>query len=531
MIGANFIGDLHGESGLHEAGRLILKALQAASIPVSYFPVEFGDARTAAEEARVIVPPDAVHRDVNLLFYNVNVLKSLGPRELEALTRGKPLVAYWFWELPRLPDAYRLEASLVDQIWVPSRFVQQAFAATLGRPTTLVPQPVCPDPDPVPSRADFGLPADRWIFLFTFSCLSNVARKNPFGVIEAFRAAFGRPSSDGPLLVIKAHRPDAAPEAVAVLRAQLEEVGGVLLTEQYTRRATDNLLACADAYVSLHRAEGYGLGMLESMALGKPVIATAYSGNVDFMNDLNSYLVPCALRQITLDDHALQPRQRGVYDVGEIWAEPDVQAAAEMMARTCQDRDAARQRGLVAAHYVHTSLSPAAVGRQVLRHLERVDRRQVQDLAPPPSDRVHFDFSTPPPGVGWHDREVFALDGAETFSRWTSSTDSSFLAWLRPDQDYTLTVVVRDAILPELLASIRVTANGTPIDMAAAGRLPALQLDGAVRRDLLGADGRLELRIGVDRVVSPLELGRNADPRRLGLAIGLIALESLAARP
>ena len=413
---------------------------------------------------------------------------------------------------------------------MPSRFVQQAFAATLGRPTTLVPLPVCPDPDPSPSRADFGLPADRWTFLFTFSCLSNVARKNPFGVIEAFRTAFGRSSSDGPLLVVKVHRPEAGPEAVAVLRAQLEEVGGVLLTDQCTRRATDNLLACADAYVSLHRSEGYGLGMLESMALGKPVIATAYSGNVDFMHDLNSYLVPYSLRQITVDDHALQPGQRGVYDIGEIWAEPDVQAAADLMARVYQDRDAARQRGLVAAHYVRTSLSPAAVGRQVLRHLELVDRRQVQDLAPPLLDRLHFDFRAPPPGIGWHDRELFLMEGAETFSRWTSSTSASFLAWLRPDRDYALTVMVRDAIQPDVLASLRVSANDTPIAIATTGGLPALQVEGVVTREAFGADGRLEVRIGVDRVMSPMELGRNADPRRLGLAIGLIALEPIAAR-
>ena len=524
MTGANFIGDLHGESGLHEAGRLILKALQAAAIPVTYLRVEFGDARTGDEPARVIVPPQAVHREVNLLFYNVNVMKALGPRELEDLTRGKPTVGYWFWELPRLPEAYRLEASMVDEIWVPSRFVQQAFAASLDRPTVVVPQPACPDPDPSPSRADFGLPSGRRLFLFTFSCLSNVARKNPIGVIDAFRAAFGRPGPDGPLLVIKAHRPDAAPEATAVLRSRLDEIGGVLLTEQYTRRQTDNLLACADAYISLHRAEEYGLAMLESMALGKPVIATGYSGNVDFMSDLTAYLIPYTLRHITPDDHALQRGQRGVYDIGEIWAEPDREAAAEALQRVYQDPDAARQRGAIAAHLTGQTLSPAAVGRQIRRRLEQVDRREPEDLAPPPADRLQFAFETAPPGVGWHDREIFVLDGRETFSRWTSSSEASFWAWLRADCDYSLTIVVRDAIVPEVLASVQVVANGQPIPMSDVGRLPELRLVGTVPRSTIGAGGRVELRLCVDRVVSPQELSRGHDPRKLGIAVGAIEM-------
>jgi glycosyltransferase involved in cell wall biosynthesis len=524
MTGANFIGDLHGESGLHEAGRLILKALQAAAIPVTYLRVDFGDARTADEPARVVVPPDVVHREINLLFYNINVVKALGPNELETLTRGKPTVGYWFWELPRVPEAYRLEASLVDEIWVPSRFVQQAFAASLDRPTVVVPQPACPNPDPSPSRGAFGLPEGRPVFLFTFSCLSNVARKNPFGVIDAFRAAFGRPAADGPLLVIKAHRPDAAPEAMAVLRARLEEVGGVLITEQYTRRQIDNLLACADAYVSLHRAEGYGLGMLESMALGKPVIATGYSGNVDFMSDLSSYLIPYTLRHITPDDHALQRGQRGVYDVGQIWAEPDLDAAAEALQQVYGDPDAARQRGVVAAHVAGQTLSPIAIGRLIRGRLERVDRRAIQDLAPPPAERLEFTFETPPPGVGWHDREIFPFEGRETYSRWTSSPQASFWTWLRPAHDYALAIVVRDAILPELLESLHVIANGEPVPMARAGRPPDLRITGMVARSMIGADGRLELRICVDRVVSPKDLARGEDLRKLGLAIGRIEL-------
>jgi glycosyltransferase involved in cell wall biosynthesis len=527
VIGANFIGDLMGESGLHEAGRLILKALQSVSVPITYFEVAWGDARAGEEPARVLVPEGAIHREVNLLFYNVNILKSLGPRELDALTRAKPLVAYWFWEMPRIPASYAFEVSHVDDIWVPSRFVQQAFAASFDRPTTLVPLPAVVDPDPNPSRAEFGLPDGRWVFLFTFSFLSNVGRKNPFGLVDAFRAAFGRTTQGGPLLVIKAHRADAAPEAAAALRARVEEVGGVLITEQYSRRKLDNLLACADAYISLHRAEGYGLGLLESMALGKPVIATAYSGNVDFTNDLNSYLVPYTLRTITAADHALQPGQRSVYEPGQIWAEPDQFAAAETMQRVFQDPDAARQRGEIAALFARTRLSPMAVGREARRRLERCDRSRMQYLVPEINEQIQFDFEFPPPGFGWHDREAAPIDEALTFARWTAAVEASFWTKVKTAVDYQLTIVIRAAISDDVLASARVTANGIAIPIEANGVPPRRRLSGIIRQSVIGADGRLELRICVDRVVSPQEIGLSDDPRKLGVSVGFIGLQPI----
>ena len=527
MIGANFIGDLRGESGLHEAGRLILKALQSVSVPVTYFEVAWGDARADQEPARVIVPPGAVHRDVNLLFYNVNILKALGPRELEAVTRGKRVVAYWFWEMPRIPAHYAFEAAHVDEIWVPSRFVQQAFAASFDRPTTLVPLPACVTPDPNPSRAEFGLPDGRWIFLFTFSFLSNVARKNPFGLVDAFRAAFGRSTRGGPLLVIKAHRPDAAPEAAAALRARLEDVGGVLITEQYSRRMLDNLLACADAYVSLHRAEGYGLGLLESMALGKPVIATAYSGNVDFTNELNSYLVPYTLRTMTAADHALQPGQDSVYEPGQIWAEPDQAVAAATMQRVFQDPDAARQRGEIAALFARTKLSLTSVGREARRCLERSDGSRAHHLVPEVNERVHFDFELPPPGFGWHDREIVSGEGGVTFTRWTSAVEASFWVSIKPAADYELTVILRAAVAEDVLASARILANGIAIPIEVTGVPPQRRLSAIVRQNIIGPDGRLELRICVDRVLSPLELGLHDDPRKLGVAVAFIGLQPI----
>ncbi len=179
------------------------------------------------------------------------------------------------------------------------------------------------------SRARFGLPEGRFVYLFTFAATSTAARKNPFGVIEAFERAFGHPrGATAPLLVIKAHHLlahdfDAFRLLHKHLLAALARVGGMLLTDHYTRLETNDLMACADCYVSLHRAEGFGLGLAEAMYLGKPAIATNYSGNVDFMTPENSYLVEYRLRKIVLEDHVYNDFGQNIYKPGFLSAVPD----------------------------------------------------------------------------------------------------------------------------------------------------------------------------------------------------------------
>jgi glycosyltransferase involved in cell wall biosynthesis len=226
--------------------------------------------------------------------------------------------------------------------------------------------PVRPRP-----RAEFGLPDDRFIFLFSFSPASVTARKNPFGVIEAFRRAFGRPAA-GPMLVIKTHHLDSLLDATLLardLRAAIEAVGGRLIEDNLTREQMMGLLDCCDCYVSLHRSEGFGLGMAEAMALGKPVIATGYSGNTDYMLPDNSWLVRYTLRAITPEDHRYQPELSNIYPAGQLWAEPDLDHAAELMHAVNADPARAAQVGATAAQHVRHHFSPAAAGARIVERL------------------------------------------------------------------------------------------------------------------------------------------------------------------
>jgi glycosyltransferase involved in cell wall biosynthesis len=139
----------------------------------------------------------------------------------------------------------------------------------------------------------------------------------------------------------------------------------VLLLDRYmTRDELAGLMRTADCYVSLHRSEGFGLGIAESMALGKPVIATRYSGPVDLMTGENSYPVEYRLSSIS--------RDYGPYLEGFSWADPDVEHASTLMRRVVEDRAEAAARGRQAAADIAARRAPQQTGERVRQRLEEI---------------------------------------------------------------------------------------------------------------------------------------------------------------
>lgn len=191
-------------------------------------------------------------------------------------------------------------------------------------------------------------------------------------MIEAFSRAFGRPEPNGPLLVLKAHHLGMFPELQEALRLAMARVGGILLEESYTREQMNSLLNCVDAYVSLHRSEGFGLGMAESMYLGKPVIGTYYSANTDFMTPENSYCVGYRLRPIVAQDHHFFPECARVYELGQLWAEPDIRQAALWMKYLYEHPDKGAQRGQLAVADIRSYCSPDVVAELIKGRLRQI---------------------------------------------------------------------------------------------------------------------------------------------------------------
>ena len=242
----------------------------------------------------------------------------------------------------------------------------EALSAVAPVPVTHVPTPVSVTPAAPADRAALGLP-EGFVFLFLFDFHSVARRKNPLGLVDAFLRAFPD-AGEGAALVLKSINGDQHPDALRALRRAAEDHPHVHVQDRYVS-APDRtrLMQSSDAYVSLHRSEGFGMTMAEAMLLGKPVIATGYSGNLDFMTRENAYLV----------DHALVPVGEGAgpYPPDAVWAEPDLDHAAACLRSVFTDREEAARRAARGRADVARVHGPEAAGAELLRHLRAAHAR------------------------------------------------------------------------------------------------------------------------------------------------------------
>jgi len=307
-------GELSQPSGLGEGARLMIRAARTLGHPVWALdvppPVGGKPISPAADRAPALPAPSAPL----ILHVNAPHMPLALLRLPRALVRGRPVVGYWAWELPTVPPEWRAGARFAHEIWVPSRFTAAALEPLLPGRVRVVPPALAASP-PTPAqldRAAFGLPPDAVVVLVSFNLASSFARKNPLAAIAAFRAAFGdRPDR---LLLIKVCNTDHAPQDFARL-VQAAQAPNIRLETRLMPDADRHALTMAcDVVLSLHRSEGFGLVPAEAMMLGRPVIATAWSGNMDYMDEDNAALV--GYRLVSAEDNRLVYR-------GGLWADPD----------------------------------------------------------------------------------------------------------------------------------------------------------------------------------------------------------------
>jgi len=234
--------------------------------------------------------------------------------------RGRRLIGYWAWELQQVPAWWSMAFKCIDELWAPSQFVARALRKEAQVPVKVVRHPV---QRPIASRLtrrDFGIPEDAFVCLSALDARSGITRKNPLGAVKAFRRAFGRDPRH--VLVLKINEAQMAPVVMARLQEEAAASGNIrLILAKYQPQDMAALIACSDVVLSLHRSEGFGLLLAEAMLLGKPVVATGWSGNLDFMNSANSVLVDFEL--VGVRD------AQGIYTQrDQLWAEPSMQSAA-----------------------------------------------------------------------------------------------------------------------------------------------------------------------------------------------------------
>ncbi|HYD63868.1 glycosyltransferase [Azospirillum sp.] len=358
--GVNLLGYAFGELGIGEDVRMAARACEAAALPFGVVNFAPGaEVRQQDTSLSAHVRPGFDHA-ANVLcmtgFETVRAFAQLGT----APFAGRYTIGYWPWELPEWPDAWRVAFDVVDEVWVSSRYTQAAYELVSPVPVVHMPMAVTVDLPRRPPRSAFGLPEDRFLFVFAFDGLSYLARKNPLAAVHAFRRAFPR-GSEPVGLVIKAMNVAGRPEWEYLCAEAERDPRIVLIPRTLDRAGVLGLYAACDAFVSLHRAEGFGRGLAEAMLLEKPVVATAFSGNLEFCHPHTACLV----------GYRTVPLEPGDYPCGEgqSWADPDVDEAAAHMAALAADPARARALGRAARAYVEAHHAPAVVGARYRRRL------------------------------------------------------------------------------------------------------------------------------------------------------------------
>jgi glycosyltransferase involved in cell wall biosynthesis len=370
-VGVNVFADVRATTGLSESARRYVQAMAASGTEMTF--TEFN---SQAPFRTIEVPPDvaALRRgkefDVDLWLVNVNEWQLIPPHALDRYT-----IAVWAWELPEPPVHALPHLPGIDELWLISQFVSDAFRTVTDIPITVVPNVVPQAPDVAGNREMFGIPEDGLVVLFTFSASSSDARKNPWAVIEAFRRAFPADERGTKAhLVLKANDLPRFPELDTALSAAVASVGGTLLRREMSRADMDTLLATCDVYASLHRSEGFGLGMAEAMAMGKPVVATGFGGNVDFMPPGAAAVVGFEARPIGPNDHRFGGGFGDWYTVGQLWADADVDQAARWLRKLADSPRLRAEMGAKAAEAIREFCSPAAVAKVINRRLAELAR-------------------------------------------------------------------------------------------------------------------------------------------------------------
>jgi glycosyltransferase involved in cell wall biosynthesis len=309
-------------------------------------------------------------RQVNVFCVNADMLgvtmRGVGARA----TDSRYNIVRPFWELPSINPDWQAALGRVDEIWAPTAFVGEAFAAATSVPVVHIPVAVTVPRDLPPDRQRFGIAEGATAFLFAFDFASYPMRKNPEAVLAAFMRAFAEDRAQRVNLVIKTMGNSEQKQVVLASIRQMAAADErlIVIDEVLSRAEMHTLTTSSDVFVSLHRSEGFGLGIAEAMAMGKAVIATDYSGSRDFVGHATGFPVPYTLREI-------QPADYPHYVAGQHWAEPDIEAAAAIMLRLAEDADLRLRTG-AARTFMDEFHSPAAVGRLVEARLERIGARR-----------------------------------------------------------------------------------------------------------------------------------------------------------
>lgn len=372
LFGINIVGYVRGEFGLGESARAQIRSIKAADIPHAIRNIDSsshgnGD-NTFAEDFTEDNP-----YAINLLNFNAEAMPEFLDNVGADYLKGKYNIGYWAWELPTFPQEWEWLFQYYDEIWVPSGYCAEALSVVSPVPIVKIMHSInLPEPNltreetiiPDGLGGETHFPKDKFIFLFMFDFHSTIARKNPLGVIEAFKRAFRNTNQDVTLM-IKFSNSKHYPKELELVKNAAQGYSSIqFIDARLPKEVVNALFYNCDCYISLHRAEGFGLTMAEAMYYDKPVIATGYSSNIEFMNTGNSFLVSYDLVKVVEDS--------GSYKKGNIWANPNVEHAAALMHYVFNNYEAAKHIGFRGSREMKHLLNPVTLGKKIKYRVEHI---------------------------------------------------------------------------------------------------------------------------------------------------------------
>lgn len=358
-------GLFNSANGIGEGARSTYRALQAVGLnPIAVDLTDPFAPRDLSSDIHCL-PMPANNEGTLILQLNAPETSSALQHLEMSRSRNWYTIGYWAWELPNFPARWEKAFRFLSEIWTISEFTAQALAQHPKAPKISVfGHAISPPAHIRHSRAKFGWQSDEFVFLTMADGMSSLQRKNPFAAIRAFQAAFGDDPSTR--LIVKTRNLSSHETAYADLREAIGTASNInILNESLTDHERWTLLKSADALISFHRAEGFGLPLAEMMSWGKPVICTNWSGNMDFVDEdsaalVTSKLIPC------------EDRYRVYTETGTLWAEIDMADAVRQLKRVVQDKVFRHQIGKAARLKIRSVCSESSIGSQMRQHLAEI---------------------------------------------------------------------------------------------------------------------------------------------------------------
>lgn len=363
-LGVSQYGYFRTVSGVGEGARQMADALALLPVNSAAHNLSAPDANTNILTPHLSLSHAPSTYRVALFHANADQTEPvLGNLPADQL-RGQYRIGYWAWELAKFPQAWVHTIASYDEIWVPSTFIRDALREVTNIPVEVVPH--CVSSDYEADANEFpGLESGRFHFVCAADLNSYAMRKNLQGSYDAFCQAFPAGADDDPRLVIKLHgADDDNPERLALHRKIANDPRVICIDAPLDNADYRNLQNTCDAFISLHRSEGFGMNISESMARGKIVIATGYSGNTDYADASNTLVVPYKLVPIGADEYP--------HGEGQVWAEPDIAAASKLMREAAAGGQAIETLQANALNMRKTH-STAAIAKIVSGHLDRIN--------------------------------------------------------------------------------------------------------------------------------------------------------------